>query len=49
MNTVKVIAPETEDFPGTVHVIPEADLESFLEKGWKEEGGKEETKKQKSK
>lgn len=34
MNTVKVISPDTHDFPGVVHTIPEADLQGFLAEGW---------------
>ncbi len=41
MKTVKVIAPSTEDCPGSVHEIPESDLGSFLENGWEQEGEKE--------
>jgi hypothetical protein len=34
MKTVKVIEPKGSEKPGTVHTIPESDLEGFLEAGW---------------
>ncbi len=34
MNTVKVISPDTHDFPGVVHTIPEDDMQGFLDQGW---------------
>lgn len=34
MKSVRVVAPEGHEFPGTVHTIPEADLEGFMADGW---------------
>jgi len=40
MKTVKVIAPATEDCPGSEHTIPESDLQSFLDNGWRKKSEK---------
>lgn len=48
MKSVNVIAPKGQDDAGTVHPIPEADLQGFIENGWEVEGDvKKEPKKDK--
>lgn len=34
MKAVQVKAPEGHQYPGSIHTIPEADLEGFQANGW---------------